>query len=215
MILLQADPIAPSLDVIALLMKGGIVMAVLIVLSMLALIVIMERLLFFGKNMKSSDAKLQKLATLISSGKSAEAQDLCASEKNSWGRVFTYAAMGDSSNPAEIDKLMEDAANIEVGRLEKGLTYLSMIAGLAPLLGFIGTIIGVINIFFSISVSKDISIGVISEGLYQKMVSSAAGLVVGIIAFSAYHLLQNSIDGYVGKLQEQALALRMALTKKK
>jgi biopolymer transport protein ExbB len=215
MILLQTDPIAPSIDVIALLMKGGIVMAVLLVLSMLALIVIMERLLFFGKNMKSSDAKLQKLATLISSGKSAEAQDLCASEKNSWGRVFTYAAMGDSSNPAEIDKLMEDAANIEVGRLEKGLTYLSMIAGLAPLLGFIGTIIGVINIFFSISVSKDISIGVISEGLYQKMVSSAAGLVVGIIAFSAYHLLQNSIDGYVGKLQEQALALRMALTKKK
>jgi biopolymer transport protein ExbB len=90
-----------------------------------------------------------------------------------------------------------------------------MIAGLAPLLGFIGTIIGVINIFFSISVSKDISIGVISEGLYQKMVSSAAGLVVGIIAFSAYHLLQNSIDGYLGKLQEQALALRMALSKKK
>ena len=190
-------------------------MAVLLVLSMLALIVIMERLLFFGKNMKSSDVKLQKLGTLISSGKSEEAQNLCASEKNSWGRVFTYAAMGDSSNPAEIDKLMEDAANIEVGRLEKGLTYLSMIAGLAPLLGFIGTIIGVINIFFSISVSKDISIGVISEGLYQKMVSSAAGLVVGIIAFSAYHLLQNSIDGYVGKLQEQALALRMALTKKK
>ena len=215
MILLQTDPIAPSIDVIALLMKGGIVMAVLLVLSMLALIVIMERLLFFGKNMKSSDVKLQKLGTLISSGKSEEAQNLCASEKNSWGRVFTYAAMGDSSNPAEIDKLMEDAANIEVGRLEKGLTYLSMIAGLAPLLGFIGTIIGVINIFFSISVSKDISIGVISEGLYQKMVSSAAGLVVGIIAFSAYHLLQNSIDGYVGKLQEQALALRMALTKKK
>jgi biopolymer transport protein ExbB len=214
MIFLQTA-IEPKLDVIALLMKGGLVMAVLVVLSILALVLIIERLMFFSKNMKASDAKLKQLVDHLSTERYSEASKVCDSENNSWGRVFRYAATAETTDVDKIDSLMEDAANVEVTRLEKGLTYLSMIAGLAPLLGFIGTIIGVINIFFKISTSKDISISVISEGLYQKMVSSAGGLVVGIIAFAAYHMLQNQIDGYVSKLQEHSLALRMALNKKK
>ena len=214
MIFLQSA-IEPKLDVIALLMKGGLVMAVLVVLSILALVLIFERLMFFSKNMKVSDAKLNMLVDHIAAERYSEASKVCDSEDNSWGRVFRYAAKSETTDVEKIDALMEDAANVEVTRLEKGLTSLSMIAGLAPLLGFIGTIIGVINIFFKISTSKDISISVISEGLYQKMVSSAGGLVVGIIAFAAYHLLQNQIDSYIGKLQEHSLALRMALNKKK
>jgi biopolymer transport protein ExbB len=101
-----------------------------------------------------------------------------------------------------------------VSRLEKGLSYLSMIAGLAPLFGFVGTIIGVITIFFDISISSDISISIISEGLYKKMVLSAAGLVVGILAFSAYHLFQNQIDKFVSNVQEHALVLKVAMSKK-
>ena len=113
----------------------------------------------------------------------------------------------------DLDKVLEDAANVEVARLEKGLGYLSMIAGLAPLLGFVGTIVGVITIFFDISISQDISISIISEGLYKKMITSAAGLVVGIIAFSAYHLFQHQLDGFVAKIQEHGLALKVALNK--
>jgi biopolymer transport protein ExbB len=103
---------------------------------------------------------------------------------------------------------MEQAANVEVAYLERRLNVLSIVAGVAPLLGFIGTIAGVITIFFDISTTADISIGVISEGLYQKMVSSAGGLVVGIIAFVFYQLLQNSVDKFVAQMEEYSLQLK-------
>jgi biopolymer transport protein ExbB len=91
---------------------------------------------------------------------------------------------------------MERAGNIEVGQMEQKLGQLGLIAGIAPTLGFIGTISGVIKIFYSISVTEDISIGNISGGLYEKMISSGAGLLVGIIAYSAYHLLNGRIDDF-------------------
>jgi biopolymer transport protein ExbB len=82
---------------------------------------------------------------------------------------------------------------------------LGLIAGIAPTLGFIGTISGVIKIFYSISVTEDISIGNISGGLYEKMISSGAGLIVGIIAYSAYHLFNGKIDGFSLSIQKQVL----------
>ena len=100
---------------------------------------------------------------------------------------------------------MERAANIEVGEMEKKLGHLGLIAGIAPTLGFIGTISGVIKIFYSISQTEDISIGNISGGLYEKMISSGAGLVVGIIAYSAYHLFNGKIDSFVLSIQRQVL----------
>ena len=98
--------------------------------------------------------------------------------------------------------------NVEVTRLEKRLNVLSMIASIAPLLGFIGTIAGVIVIFFDISTTTDISIGTISEGLYQKMISSATGLVVGILAYLSHHLLQNGVDKFVAQIEEFDLQLK-------
>lgn len=209
MILLQTEGVQPSLDVLGLLLKGGVVMIPLALLSVIALILIAERLMFFSNNMKANDKDLAALTDLLSQGKKNEALQLCKSSKGSWGRIFIYSGM----TSEDLDKVLEDAANVEVARLEKGLGYLSMIAGLAPLLGFVGTIVGVITIFFDISISQDISISIISEGLYKKMITSAAGLVVGIIAFSAYHLFQHQIDGFVAKIQEHSLALKVALNK--
>lgn len=97
------------------------------------------------------------------------------------------------------------AADIEIGQMEKHLGHLGLIAGIAPTLGFIGTISGVIKIFYSISVTENISIGNISGGLYEKMISSGAGLIVGIIAYSAYHLLNGKIDNFALKVQKQIL----------
>jgi biopolymer transport protein ExbB len=100
---------------------------------------------------------------------------------------------------------MDRAADIEIGEMEKHLGQLGLIAGIAPTLGFIGTISGVIKIFYSISVTENISIGNISGGLYEKMISSGAGLIVGIIAYSGYHLLNGKIDNFALKIQKQIL----------
>lgn len=211
--LLQAMAVEPSLDVIGLLMKGGIVMLILALLSVVALILIAERMMFYGKNLKVSDERFKQVAKAIQGNDANEVRNICKKSDDSWGRIFLYAASAMESKDADLDQVLEDAANVEVARLEKGLSYLSMISGLAPLFGFIGTIIGVITIFFDISVSQDISISVISEGLYKKMVLSAAGLVVGILAFSAYHLFENQVDKFVAKVQEHALILKVSIKK--
>ena len=106
---------------------------------------------------------------------------------------------------AEIESNMDRAADIEIAQMESRLGPLGLIAGIAPTLGFIGTISGVIKIFYSISVTENISIGNISGGLYEKMISSGSGLVVGIIAYSAYHLLNGKIDNFALKIQKQIL----------
>ncbi|MBP6074644.1 MAG: MotA/TolQ/ExbB proton channel family protein, partial [Flavobacterium sp.] len=106
---------------------------------------------------------------------------------------------------AEIESNMDRAADIEIAQMESKLGHLGLIAGIAPTLGFIGTISGVIKIFYSISVTENISIGNISGGLYEKMISSGSGLVVGIIAYSAYHLLNGKIDNFALKIQKQIL----------
>lgn len=91
--------------------------------------------------------------------------------------------------------------------MERGVGVLSLVAKLAPMFGFVGTIIGVIKIFYDISLTDNISIGVISSGLYQKMVTSAAGLIVGIIAFACYFIVSNMLNRLEARLTGAALML--------
>jgi len=124
---------------------------------------------------------------------------------NAQGNVLKEGILTIGRPISEIESNMERAANIEIGEMEKKLGQLGLIAGIAPTLGFIGTISGVIKIFYSISVTEDISIGNISGGLYEKMISSGAGLIVGILAYSAYHLFNGRIDAFALSIQKQVL----------
>jgi biopolymer transport protein ExbB len=117
------------------------------------------------------------------------------------------------SNMREIESAMETKANVELSAMEGNLHYLSLISRIAPMLGFVGTIWGVINIFYSISTTGDLSIGAISGGLYTKMVASFAGLLVGMIAFFGYQMFMRRIDKFAERLQEQSLSLLEMLTK--
>jgi biopolymer transport protein ExbB len=106
---------------------------------------------------------------------------------------------------SEIESNMERMAQIELGEMERKMGQLGLIAGMAPTLGFVGTISGVIKIFYSISITENISIGNISGGLYEKMISSGAGLIVGLIAYAGYHLLNGKIDHFMLNVQKQVL----------
>ena len=101
----------------------------------------------------------------------------------------------------EIEESIEIAGKFEVYELEKNTQILAVIASIAPMFGFLGTIIGVIKIFYGISQTSDVSIGSISAGLYTKMVTSAAGLVVGIIAYIGYHWLNRMLNKTIHKLE--------------
>ena len=104
----------------------------------------------------------------------------------------------------DIESQIESAANIEISAMHKNMNYLGIIAGIAPMLGFIGTISGIIRIFYNISVTDNISIGTISEGLYEKMITSAAGLIVGIFAYTAYHFLNGMIDNFANRIERES-----------
>jgi biopolymer transport protein ExbB len=106
---------------------------------------------------------------------------------------------------------MESTTNFEISLMEKDTGYLGIIAGVAPMLGFIGTISGVIKIFYNISLADNISIGIIAGGLYQKMICSGTGLIVGVIAYTAYHFLQMMIDRYTINLQKQVMGVLKVL----
>jgi biopolymer transport protein ExbB len=211
MIYLQAAPegatYEKSLDLIGLIFKGGWVMIPLLLLSILTIVIVIERYLFLGKQGVGKKNNFENFLAALKVGNNTEAARLCEEDNAAWSRIFQYAALTEISGD-EQEKLMDQAANVEVAYLERRLNVLSIVAGVAPLLGFIGTIAGVITIFFDISTTADISIGVISEGLYQKMVSSAGGLVVGIIAFVFYQLLQNSVDKFVAQMEEYSLQLK-------
>ncbi|MFA9219592.1 MAG: MotA/TolQ/ExbB proton channel family protein [Sediminibacterium sp.] len=211
MIYLQASPegatYEKSLDLIGLIFKGGWVMIPLLLLSILTIVIVIERYLFLGKQGVGKKNNFENFLAALKVGNNTEAARLCEEDNAAWSRIFQYAALTEISGD-EQEKLMDQAANVEVAYLERRLNVLSIVAGVAPLLGFIGTIAGVITIFFDISTTADISIGVISEGLYQKMVSSAGGLVVGIIAFVFYQLLQNSVDKFVAQMEEYSLQLK-------
>ena len=105
----------------------------------------------------------------------------------------------------EIEESIEIIGKFEVYKLEKNMAILAIIAGIAPMFGFIGTIIGVIKIVHDISVAGDVSIASVSSGLYTKMVSSAAGLIVGIFAFVCYHWLNIMIDKIVQNMERNAM----------
>jgi biopolymer transport protein ExbB len=161
---------------------------------------------------KISAQNLNELKRDLKDGKIKEGITYCKSLNTAWGNIFANGTRGVGSSMDEIQDRIDDAANIEVAKMERNLNFLSIIAGAAPLLGFIGTIIGVITIFFDIANSEDnLSISLISEGLYKKMVTSAAGLTVGIVAFAGYHLLQGRIDKFINKVDEDVVAFKATL----
>src|SRR5208282_2375811 len=94
------------------------------------------------------------------------------------------------------------------------LNYLGIIAGIAPMLGFIGTISGIIKIFYNISLTDNISIGVISGGLYEKMISSGSGLIVGIVAYSGYHVLNMKLDRFISFIESETFEILHILKKR-
>src|SRR5262249_35290966 len=102
----------------------------------------------------------------------------------------------------EIRTAMDKSGTNEIGKLEKNLNVLNIIGRIAPMFGFIVTIIGVITIFYDISLAKTVEIEIISKGLYQKMVTSAGGLVVGVLAFVCYHWLNSRIDKLAHRMED-------------
>ncbi|MBN1414993.1 MAG: MotA/TolQ/ExbB proton channel family protein [Bacteroidales bacterium] len=201
---------AEYMSVLQLMAKGGVVMIPILLFSMISVYVFIDKLIYVIKNAKAENGFSQRLVKELSDGRKDQALLICRNN-NSTGRIFENGLSKLGKPVQEIEDVMESAANIEISKMEKHTGYLGIIAGIAPMLGFIGTISGVIKIFYNISLSDNISIGLIADGLYQKMICSATGLIVGVVAYAFYHYLQMQIDRYSSRLHEHVLVFIKSL----
>ncbi|GHN01307.1 biopolymer transporter ExbB [Cytophagales bacterium WSM2-2] len=202
MILQIAAPPQDELTFIELMMKGGIVMIPILLLSLAAIYVAVERYLYLRSAITRDNNFVSKITRSLSTGNIAEAKRYAQDDDSATGNIISAGIDSIGRPMREIESLMESATNIEVAMMERNTGYLGIIAGVAPMLGFIGTITGIIHIFYNISIQDNINIGVISGGLYEKMITSGTGLGVGIIAYVAYHLLQLRIGRFTLQIQK-------------
>lgn len=197
------QPVAEISDsYFTLLLKGGWILLPLFLLFALSIYVIIERMVVLKTLGKTDSVWFARIKDLVYEYKFDSAEKFCQASTNSYSKVVE-AGLGQVNNDIEaVQTAMQGEATQQVARMEKHLNWLSITASVAPMLGFLGTIFGVINIFFSIAQNNEFEISTIANGLYQKMVSSAVGLFVGIVAYAGYYLLNGRIDTIVANMDK-------------
>ena len=185
-----------------LLMKGGFIMIPILLLSIISVYLFIERFSYIRKCSVIDENLVKNVIDKVRNKRTEEAL-MHTRNNTSLGRILESGLSQGNRSSNDIEKYMEATANLEISVMEENTGYLGIIAGIAPMLGFIGTIAGVIKIFYNISLADNISIGIIAGGLYQKMICSGSGLIVGVIAYSCYHYLQMMIDRFSIDMQRQ------------
>ncbi|MGB4414386.1 MAG: MotA/TolQ/ExbB proton channel family protein [Paludibacter sp.] len=185
--------------------KGGLIMIPIGILFVLTIYIFIERFISIQRASASEGNFIKDIKTLIETEKIDDALQLCSKNDLPIARMVEKGINRIDNPIKEIEESIEIVGKFEVYKLEKGLPILAMIASIAPMFGFLGTILGVIKIFFDISQTADVSIGSVSAGLYVKMVSSAAGLVVGVLAYICHSWLNIKVGKIVNRMERNAV----------
>lgn len=188
-----------------LLVKGGVIMIPIGILAVLGLVIFFERYFTIRKAAQNESNLLIQVRSSIITGNLESAIAICKNSNSPLGRMLQKGLLRIGRPIKDIEGAIENIGKLEVAKLEKNIGILGIIAGIAPMFGFLGTIYGVIKIFYDIAQSGNLSIGVISGGLYVKMVTAAAGLFVGMVAYICYHILNMMVDKVILKLETDAI----------
>jgi len=194
-----------TLSVWEMIQKGGWIMVPIGLLSLVTIYIFVERFLVLRRASASPENLLNNVRDQIHQGNIQGAIVLCKSNNTPDARMLEKGIARIGTSVDEIEKAMEGVGKKELSRIEKNVGVLSVIAGIAPMFGFVGTILGVIKIFYNIALADNISIGLIAGGLYEKMVTSAAGLIVGIFAFVLFHYLNFTVDRIAKRMEATGL----------
>jgi len=174
------------------------------ILLFYTLYVIYERILYVRRKVKFDSKLIDNMEPHLKKGDFDAAMGMVKGSDGAFEAVVMEGVdcLENNMKTSEVESSMEKVANIEIGKMDKNLGHLGLIAGIAPTIGFIGTISGVITVFYDISTTENVSIGIISKGLYEKMFSSAAGLIVGLVAYAGYQILNTVIDSTTLRMQQ-------------
>jgi len=199
----QVDELRFSVFELAL--KGGWIMAVLAVFSIIAVYIFIERYLVISRASSKDKHFMNNIREFIHAGKLDAAVGLCRNNQSPIARMIEKGLSRIGKPLNDINAAIENVGKLEVSKLEKGVAGLATIAGAAPMLGFLGTVIGMVRAFYDMSMAgNNIDIALLSSGIYQAMITTIGGLIVGILAFIFYNVLVSRIEKVVYLLEARA-----------
>lgn len=185
---------------------GGYIMIPLALLLLITIYLFCERYIVIRKNLKQDPSFMSNLRAYLDRGDLQSAENLCRNTHTPYGRMILKGVQRIGRPMAEVNSAMENAGNLEVANLGRGMTWLSTTAAGAPMLGFLGTVIGMIEAFFQLAkAGAQNNISLLSGGIYQALVTTVAGLIVGIIALFAYNFLLARINKATNQLEARSM----------
>ncbi|MDR2810012.1 MAG: MotA/TolQ/ExbB proton channel family protein [Tannerellaceae bacterium] len=195
-----------ELNIIDLSLKGGWIMAVLAILSIVAVYIFIQRILVIRRAGKEDESFMNRIKDYIHDGKVESALKLCRTTYTPSARMIEkgISRLGRPMNDVLV--AIENVGNLEVAQLEKGFPFIATIAGGAPMIGFLGTVTGMVQAFFDMAnAGANVDISLLSNGIYEALVTTVGGLVVGILALFAYNYLVSSVDNVVNKMEARTM----------
>jgi biopolymer transport protein ExbB len=181
--------------------RGGVIMIPLALMWVIALYMFVERLLTINKAGRVPQSFMNNVKDLVVRGDINGAKIVCSQNDTPIARIIEKGILRIGKPMENIEKSMENTGRLELYKMEKNLVILTIIAGVAPMFGFLGTIAGMIQTFFQISITSDITLGSIADGIYVKMITSATGLIIGIMAYIGHSYLNAQIDKVVNQME--------------
>lgn len=201
------EPVQQTLPIIELLINAGLfIMVPLLILSMVAVYIFIERFIAIQKVSKTDPNFMNQIKDFIYDGKIDAAKSLCREEDTPYAHMIEKGILRIGKPMTDISVAIENVGKQEVYNLEKSLPMLATIAGAAPMIGFLGTVIGMISTFHAMSTGGNaVQITDMSDGIMQAMVTTAAGLVIGIFAYIAYNTLDARVEKVVNKMENTSI----------
>jgi biopolymer transport protein ExbB len=201
------QPIEESINLFTMAQYGGWIMIVLLLLLAFALYLFVERLVVLTKATREDKTFMNRIRDFIKEGNIDSATKLCKRTNTPSARMVEKGITRIGRPMQDVQVAIENVGNLEVSTLEKGLVLMATIAAGAPMLGFLGTVLGMVQTFYNMAqnASGVIEISSLSEGMYQAMVTTVGGLIVGILAMFAYNFLVSRIDRVVRQLESRTM----------
>lgn len=186
--------------------EGGWIMLILAIFSVIAVYIFVERFISINQASKKDDNFMNMIRNYMIEGKLDDAKNLCKQTDTPISRMIEKGVSRIGKPLNDIQTAIENVGNLEVSKLEKGVALLGMISGAAPMIGFLGTVTGMIRAFYDMSMAgNNIDIELLSAGIYQAMVTTVGGLIVGILAFIFYNIIVAKIDKVVNLLESKSI----------
>ena len=190
-----------KISLLSLLQKGGWIMYPLYFLLVIAIFVFIERVLAIKKAGTMDPKFMFIIKDHILSGNIDAAKIMAKNAGNPVAKMIEKGIMRIGKPIESVEKSMENVGKLEMYSMERNLNILSLVAGIAPMFGFLGTIIGMVQLFYGIASTGEYTLNTIAGGIYTKMITSATGLIIGLIAYVGHNYLSTQIDKTANKME--------------